>query len=217
MITNKKNFFFLISLCFFIFYSHSLKARPVSYAGGWTSMLRNNGFDNSWHIHYSPTAKYSLGVRFNHFRPSDQSSLNFQYNYLVKRWNKRHSQANLYILSGVGGFQNKADNKYKASGFIGFLTDWETRRWFFSYKNFFTKDASANIYTQHAARMGVAPYVGGYGSFHTWLMIQLEHRAQESYKNNIITPLLRFFKGAYLVEVGFSNKKDWLFNWIYRY
>jgi len=46
-------------------------ARPVSYPGGWTFMTMNDGDKNSAHIHYSPTAKTSLGYKFEYWRDKE--------------------------------------------------------------------------------------------------------------------------------------------------
>jgi len=49
----------------------SAHARPVSYPGGVTLMLMNDGDKNTAHLHYSPTAKTSLGYKFEYWREKD--------------------------------------------------------------------------------------------------------------------------------------------------
>ena len=77
-------------------------SRPVSYPGGWTMMLTNDGHANSAHIHYSPTARMSVGVRSEYRREGDYYMNSVQMNNLLKRWNSKDSQANFYLKSGVG-------------------------------------------------------------------------------------------------------------------
>ena len=42
-------------------------ARPVSYEDGWTAMMMSDEMSTSVHIHYSPTAFYSIGYRYEDF------------------------------------------------------------------------------------------------------------------------------------------------------
>ena len=106
-----------------LFYSDFVKSRPVSYPGGLTLMLMNNSMKNSLHAHYSPTAKASLGYKFEYWR-KNQFSLNLiQMNNLIKRWNKPDSQANFYLKSGLGNAysdKGRFDNKNSIAGFAGF-------------------------------------------------------------------------------------------------
>lgn len=210
-------FFALIGIgLIFPSFSH---ARPVSYPGGWTSMLMNNGDMNSLHLHYSPSAKYSVGFRSAYHRDDDFWHSTLQVNNLLKRWNKPDSQANLYLKSGVGVAYSDAgefDSEIEPAVFTGIATDWEDRRYFISYENRYVE--AGDIYGgfhQHA-RVGIAPYIGDYGDLHTWLMLQVEHEPEDKNKFTV-TPLVRFFKGVHLMEAGMSNHGDVLFNYVIRY
>jgi hypothetical protein len=69
----------------------------------------------------------------------------------------------------------------------------------------------------HAARAGVAPYVANFGALHTWIMVQVENNPKAD--NPVtVTPLLRFFRGPLLVEIGYTLEDERaLFNWTYRF
>lgn len=194
-------------------------ARPVSYPGGITSMVMNNGDRNSWHVHYSPTAKYSLGLLNEYQRNEDYLLSALQGNYLVKRWNEKDSQANIYLKTGIGAahaFSGDQDGDTNPAAFAGVAADWENRRFFTSYENRYVEAGDIdNFYTQ-SARVGVAPYVADYGSLHTWFMLEVDHKPNNDDKFTV-TPLVRFFKGDNLVEAGVSDQGDVLFNWVYRY
>lgn len=196
-----------------------VQARPVSYPGGWTAMLMNDGNSNSAHIHYSPTAKTSVGYKFEYWR-DDEFTLNaIQMNNLLKRWNKTNSQANLYLKSGVGiaySDSNTFDNKTNTAGFTGFAADWENRRYFISYENRYTHAGNIGDFYQQSTRIGWAPYEGDYGDLHTWLMLQVNHMP-EADDTITITPLVRFFKDVHLLEVGLNNRGEILFNYVFRY
>jgi hypothetical protein len=189
-------------------------ARPVSYPEGITLMLMNDGDKNTAHLHYSPTAKMSLGYKFEYWRDKEVTLNALQMNNLLKRWNKKDSQANLYLKSGIGVAHSDDDSS--AAGFTGLAADWENRRLFVSYENRYTQAGDIDDFYTQSARAGWAPYEGDYGDLHTWLMVQVEH-APESKDHFTVTPLVRLFKDVHLVEAGVSHHGDILFNYVFRY
>ena len=195
------------------------QARPVSYPGGWTFMTMNDGDKNSAHLHYSPTAKMSLGYKFEYWRDMDFTLNAVQMNNLLNRWNKRDSQANLYLKSGVGLAYSDAgefDDETSPAGFTGLAADWENRRFFTSYENRYTEAGTIDDFFMQSARVGWAPYEGDYGDLHTWLMLQVEHVPENSHTMTV-TPLVRFFKGVHLLETGMNTRGELLFNYVFRY
>ncbi len=198
---------------------HNAGARPVSYPGGWTSMLMNNGDMHSFHLHYSPTARYSIGLRSAYHRNEDYWHNAFQLNNLLKRWNNPDSQANLYLKSGIGAAYSDAgkfDGEIDPAAFTGIATDWEDRRYFISYENRYIEAGDIYDGFHQKARAGIAPYIGDYGDLHTWLMLEVEHEPEDDNKFTV-TPLVRFFKGVHLMETGISDQGDVLFNYVIRY
>ena len=114
----------------------------------------------------------------------------------MNRKNTQHSQRNFYFQSGA----NLDDTD---QNFFGLHGDWETRRWFvgFGYKEVFndTKD-----FTEKYLQLGLAPYLGKYGDLHTWLMIKTK---KNSLGNGWSTlPVIKFFKGDFLIELGYNTK-----------
>ena len=195
------------------------QARPVSYPNGWTTMVMNNGDRHSFHQHYSPTKDYSLGYKLEYWRDDDFYVHALQMNNLLKRWNKRNSQANFYMKSGIGlAYSDKdtRDHESNPAAFTGLAADWEDRRYFISYKNRYTKAGNFDDFYKQSVRAGIAPYIGDYGDLHTWLMLEAEH-SPESKEHFTFTPMIRFFQDVHLVETGISNHGDLLFNWIIRY
>ena len=197
----KRSLLFLFIICGVI------EARPISYSGGSTVMSNTDNMRDTFYYHYSPTYKYSLGleaVKDNYFK-TDFSY--FRLTYLLNRKNTRYSQRNLYFQSGVS-------SKGLNNNFIGVHGDWETRRWFigFGYKK-----VSNDIieYDDKFLQLGVAPYLGEYGDFHTWVMVK-------SKKNDLLEswstfPVLKFFKGNFLIEFGYNNKTEWDSHVMYRF
>lgn len=170
---------------------------------------------NSLHIHYSPTAQYSIGWQHEYIRDPEAHADSLKVNYLVKRWNMPQAQANLYLKSGVGVAYDDDDN-YEPAVYTGLAGDAETRRWFTSYENRFFHAGDIDKYAKHTARVGVAPYIGDYGDLHTWLMLQADYDAGKD-DNFSVTPLVRFFKGPAMVEAGVNLDGGGLLNFMYRF
>ena len=196
-----------------------LQARPVSYPGGWTVMVMNDGESNSLHTHYSPSVNYSIGLRNEYHRDKEYYLNSMQVNNLLKRWNKGASQANIYLKSGIGSAytdHGDFDHKQNLAGFTGLAADWETRRWFTSYENRYVHAGSIDTAYSQKARLGVAPYIGDFGDLHTWMMVEIAHQPEDE-DQFTVTPLVRLFKGPVLTEAGMSLDGNILFNFVYRF
>ena len=200
-------FLFSILFCF------PVDARPVSYPGGWTLMTQNDNQSNALHLHYSPNPRTSIGLRQEYFRETETNTTFLQLNALVKRINKRNSQANMYIKTGLGG---GLEDGIKPAAFFGTAFDWEDRRYFTSYENRAVFIEDTDQFIMHRARIGFAPYEGDYGDIHTWFMVETNYdpgRADEL----MVTPLVRFFKGPHLLEAGYNLDGGVMFNFYKRF
>jgi hypothetical protein len=187
----------------------------VSYAGGWTLMLHNDSKMNAAHLHYSPTAKYSIGWRHEYIRGAEAHMDAAQVNWLIKRWNNPASQANIYLKSGVGVAYDGDDTR--GAGFTGLAADWEDRRFFVMYENRFMSAGDIDRSASHMARVGIAPYVAEFGALHTWLMLQADYDAGDDTQFTL-TPLVRLFKGPALTEAGYNLQDETiLFNVMWRF
>lgn len=194
-------------------------ARPVSYEGGWTLIEETDRQSTALWVHYSVTSKLSLGYRGEWDRQGDILFNGGQATYLAKRWFGKDHQANLYLMAGLGVAEGVDDNSggQEAAGFIGVMADWETRRWFLSYRARGFDAGSLDASGMQAARIGYAPYEGDTGDLHTWLMVEVDHRPDSDDPVGV-TPLIRFFKGEGLLELGWSVSDDQpLINFQYRF
>ncbi|MCG8324681.1 MAG: hypothetical protein MI673_04125 [Thiotrichales bacterium] len=207
-----------VFICLIVF-SLNTQSRPVSYPGGWTFMTMNDGDRYSAHIHYSPTAFHSLGYKAEFWRDEKYQIHAVQLNNLIKRWNKKHSQANLYLKSGAGmaiSDEGRFDNEIEPIFYTGIAADWETRRYFVSYENRVTVSADITDNFRQKARIGIAPYIAEFGGIHTWFMLETRHAAEAEDKL-VVTPLLRVFKGPGLLETGYGSNGKFLFNFVHRF
>src|SRR5687767_6751012 len=95
-------------------------ARPISYADSWLAMQMNDGESNMLHLNYSPTAEYSIGYTSEYWREDKWWFNGAQLNWLVKRWNETDAQANLYVMSALGGAtsdEGEFDDESDLAGF----------------------------------------------------------------------------------------------------
>lgn len=216
----KQNWLYIFRCCvalsiIFIVSSKAI-SRPVSYAGGWTGTTEHDYLSNSMNIHYSPNAKYSLGFRFDYLKGDDAFVESLQINNLLKRWNAKDYQANLYLQSGLGISHN--NKTVQPAIYSGVATDWENRRLFLSYSSKVLYSPNITTLWNNRARIGIAPYIAGYGKIHTWLMLQGDYNPlEDGSRRLVLTPLVRFFKGPALVELGVSTEKTIFAKLIYRF
>lgn len=214
--------FFLTILCLTFWPAISI-ARPVSYPTGKTIMIVNESDENSVHWHYTLDPKTSIGVRVINMEHEDQVFTGAQLNKLLKRWNTKNSQANLYLKFGAGftdGEYNTGIEDTQAAGFMTVAADWETRRYFISGEaSVFAREQFSGVHLK--GRAGIAPYVAEFGQVHTWLMLQVDAHPDpdplSSREELTVTPLVRFFKGPTLVEIGYSSNDEPLVNFIRRF
>ncbi|MFL2482539.1 MAG: hypothetical protein DBW94_05175 [Gammaproteobacteria bacterium] len=184
-----------------------LEARPISYSGGSTLMAFSDNMRDSVYFHYSPSYKYSIGIESINDKFFDDKYSYMRFTYLLNRKNTQDSQRNLYFQSGFGA--NGLDKH-----FIGVHGDWETRRIFagFGFKRILNKKEDFN---DGYVQIGVAPYLGEYGDLHTWIMLKSK---KDSLMDKWSTfPVLKFFKGNFLIELGYNEATEWDTHIMYRF
>lgn len=200
-------------------------ARPVSYPEAWTLQTFNEARRSAVLAHITTTPFASYGVRIEQRRYADHVFQGLQHNRLLRRWNAPGSQANLYVKLGaglaLGDFNTPAtDDTGRGAGFVQVAADWENRRVFVSGASG-VYAAEGMAMSETSARVGVAPYVAEFGALHTWLMLQVDHRPQalneQGMETLTVTPLVRFFKGPVLAELGWSSNDEALVNFTYRF
>lgn len=197
------------------------EARPVSYEGGWTVIEKTDRQSTNLWVHYTPHPRLSLGPRTLWDRREDILFQGVQATGLIHRWFGQDYQANLYGFVAPGGVTTlgEDDKEREPAVFAGIMADWETRRFYLSYRFQALEAGDVDASAAQAARVGVAPYIGDYGDLHTWFMVEIDHRADNEEPVGV-TPLVRFFKGSALLELGVSVTDDTpqpLANFTYRF
>ncbi len=170
-------------------------------------MAFSDNMKNSIYFHYSPTYKYALGIEGLQDKYFGKDYAYFRFTCLLDRKNTQHAQRNLYFQSGIS-------SEGLGHHFYGVHGDWETRRWFagFGYKKVMNDEEN---YADHTVQLGVAPYLGDYGDLHSWIM--LKARRNTLLEGWSVYPVLKFFKGDFLVEFGYNDKTAWDVHLMYRF
>ena len=170
-------------------------------------MSMSDNMKDSIYYHYSPTYKYSVGIESVNDKFFDKDYIYLRLTYLLNRKNTKNSQRNLYFQSAIS--PDDLNNI-----FYGIHGDWETRRLFsgFGYKRVIN---NIRDFTEQYYQVGIAPYIGEYGDFHTWVMLKSK---KNSLSGDWATyPVLKFFKGDFLVEIGYDSDLDWDIHMMYRF
>lgn len=211
--------FFCVLVAIYVFGIHSAFARPVSYQGGWTIILEHDRQATSGLLHYTIRPDLSIGARTLWDRRQDVVFQGVQSTYLAKRWYGENYQANIYLLGAAGAAFGVGNHRadLTPAGIVGVMSDWETRRFFLSYRARYLEAGQVASNFVQAARVGIAPYIANTGALHTWLMIEVDHRPENPDKIGV-TPFVRLFKGQALFEAGYSLTDDRpVINFTYRF
>lgn len=185
-------------------------AKPISYVGGTMVMQENDETGHTLSVDYTLDPNYAVGF----YAKKEVGGKEFetvgpQLNTLIKRWNFKDGQGNIFNMTGAGVSHFHNDNQFSAWSSI--LADYETRRVFTSYevRAMYAGDIESSIWQR--ARVGVAPYVANYDDLNTWFMVQVDNHPAKD-KALVVTPLVRFFYKTTLVEAGYSSNDHVMLN-----
>lgn len=198
---------------FLVANSHS---HPVVFEGGTVISSFNMASYSDNQIMYSFTPKWASGLNHWRFTRDDKNTEIglARLNHLLWRRNTEHSQANLYLLSGVGLVDSEIEKRATREIYMGgFEADWETRTLYTALKVYhFTSPAVTDI-SMAQARIGFSPFESGYENLQSWFMLQAMVMPEVE-SQVTITPMLRFFYKNVLWELGSSTRGDWMLNFM---
>lgn len=192
-------------------------AGPMGFKDSWMAM---GDFGPNWRegwVNYAFTARDAVGVGGIYMRSDDKLKrrelAEATYTRLLARWNTRDSQANAWLLLGVGGVRGNDFAGTKTLFAPGVQFDYETTRVYLS--------AAGRLYRangiQHdyaAVRGGFSFYEVDYEQTQPWLIVEARRMRGLSDKTEI-TPMLRLINKGYFVEVGVNNSRQWRLNFMY--
>jgi hypothetical protein len=194
-----------IALAVALFPSAS-RAKPIAFADG-TTIMAEYGAGNMEEVQIFHAPRYSYSVGGGHL--ALESDINrrktditySRLNYLVKRWNRENSQANVFAWGGAGVAKASEAARDRFAWNVGIQMDYETRRVYGSLKSDLheSSDFSHRIDT---LQLGLAPYEHDYDGVATWLVVQGRQYTGEIFDGTEVALLVRIFKGAVWVEAG---------------
>lgn len=181
-------------------------AKPIAFAHGTTIMGEYGaGTMEELQVFYAPRYFYSVGgghlALHSDIDGRSRDITYVRFNYLVKRWNREGSQANVFAWGGAGraNLSESSDDPFTWNA--GFQADYETRRVYAALKSDLY-ESSAFSHRIDTLQLGLAPYEHEYDGVATWLIVQGRRYTGEIFDGTETAFLLRFFKGAVWVEVG---------------
>ena len=178
-------------------------AHPVAFEGANQLMIGTVGSVQNFEFYRSYTAQAAVGLHAMRFEgDEDEIFTGLQHNWLLKRWNLPSAQGNVYVGlgAGVAGEVDAGVSGLSPAGIGFFRADYETRRVYTAVdaKWIESADVSRGVFSASA---GIAPYLAEFDQLNTWLILQVEHVTGMEDTLDII-PKVRFFKGAYFLELG---------------
>ncbi len=193
----------MLNLIISLFLNLLVHAHPVTFEDG--VMLKNMAREDmsETSITYSFAPRFAVGIEYDRLQmgPLDTSWGLLEFNALVQRWNGEHSQGNIYLLTGAGGYWDDQQTSSFA-GKLGLQADYETRR--FYTLGSFTAWQSEDVESYYALyRVGYAPFVAGYNDLNVWAIMQFDYNPDMRSEVQV-TPYLRFFYKNVLWEMGAS-------------
>ncbi len=186
--------------------SGNAAAKPIAFAHGTTVMAEYGaGTMEELQVFHAPRHFYSVGGGYLALeRDSDGRSRDITYarfNYLVKRWNREDSQANVFAWGGIGRASVSESPGDETAWNAGAQLDYETRRVYAALKSDLHEGSSFSNRVD-TLQLGLAPYEHDYDNVATWLLVQGRRYTGEIHDGTEVAFLLRFFKGPVWVEAG---------------
>jgi hypothetical protein len=181
---------FLIVIAF----ATALIANPVIYQDGKMVDLIVDSKTTDAQFFYSLSSRIAMGYRYFEYSEIPSPTHVGQINLLLKRRNTENSQANIYLLGGLGA-QGDSITPY-----IGGEADWENRRVYISA--FADQLGGDDPMSRLVLRAGVAPYLAEFNELNSWFIIQVSQLNSDQEKETWALPMLRLFKDNVLLEVG---------------
>ena len=193
--------------------AQSALAHPTAFQGS-TALISNNLSGYSENIaYYSARSYLSVGAAVTRIGTDEFYAPHV--GLLLKRWNEKESQANIYAWGGYGLGTIESEGPRRQDGIWrwGAQADYETRR-------FYTMVSINRIDGEHGyfrelltARVGFAPYLADFEGLSIWPILQvMKWTPTESTWD--VMPMLRFYYKNVLWEMGSSVQGNWMFSFM---
>ncbi len=192
-------------------------AGPMGFKDSWMAMgdLGPN-WREAW-VNYALTSRDAVGVGGLYMRSDDKRKTRTlseaTYTRLLHRWNTKESQANVWLLGGIGSVEGNDFSGGKLMLSPGVQLDYETTRVYVSTMARLYR-ASGVDHDYASVRAGFSFYETDYDETQPWFIVEARRMRALSDKLEI-TPMLRLINKGYFIESGVNNSRQWRFNFMY--
>jgi hypothetical protein len=175
---------------------------PMAFKDAFMLMGEASADNKDWMLNYSVTPRDAFGVGYHLWKGDglhriEHSGVN--YTRLVQRWNKEHSQANLWFVLDAGQF--KKDDEARRFGWMPSVQfDWETTR-LYALVGASTLRAGSEQYDTYKAQAGFSFYEAQFDQWQPWLVVEAKKMPGLMEKTEI-TPFLRVIHKSLYLELG---------------
>ena len=184
------------------------------------SSMAMGDFSPNWQeawVNHAVTSRDAWGLGAVWMR-SDDSRLSrnlteLTYTRLAKRWNGEHSQANIWLLAGVGSVRGNDFNESSLMLAPGISADYETTRIYVNGTIRLYRAPDIN-HDYASVRTGFSFYETDYDEVQPWLVVEAR-RMNNLSDSTEITPMMRFIHKRYFVEIGMNQANQARFNFMY--
>lgn len=192
-----------IFLVIYILCGSTAFAHPTTHDGGYEVMAWNQPELTDLWVVATVHPKIGLAARYMRMEHDQGESRAYfpQANLLLKRWNQKETQANLYLYGGYGFHEHRSQRGDVWAA--GVEADAESRRLYILGKVETMRPTHGQNLDLYELRLGAAPYEADFNDVATWLMVQYQHHWQLK-TNQSVTPFLRIFYRGVLGEAGVS-------------
>ncbi|HSH72027.1 MAG TPA: hypothetical protein VK974_03120 [Methylophilaceae bacterium] len=214
---SKLSLFFRIAGISVLLFAVQANAGPMGFKDSWMGM---GDFSPNWReafINYAITPRDAFGISGTYMRSDDETKTRdlaeLTSTRLVKRWNMRDAQANLWFSGGIGTLSGNDFDGSKTMVSPGLQFDYETTRIYFAVaeKLYRAKDINHDY---SSVRAGFSFYETHYDQTQPWFILEARRMNGLSDKTEI-TPMLRLINPNYFVEAGVNNSSQLRFNFMY--
>ena len=218
ILENYVNHFFKIALGVLLgLCAVTSQAGPMGFKD---SSMAMGDFSANWQeawVNHAVTPRDAWGLGAVWMRSDDlrltRSLAEATYTRLAKRWNGEHSQANIWLLAGVGALRGSDFSDSRLMVAPGISADYETARIYVSGTLRLYRAPGIN-HDYASMRAGFSFYETDYDEVQPWLVLEARRMNNLSDQTEI-TPMLRFIHSRYFVEIGMNQANQGRFNFMY--
>ena len=192
-------------------------AGPMGFKDSWMAMgdLSPN-WREAW-VNYAMTSRDAVGGGLLYMRSDDKRQTRTlteaTYTRLLKRWNTKESQANVWLLGGIGAVEGNDFSGSKLMLAPGVQLDYETTRVYVSTTARLYRASGIN-HDYGSVRAGFSFFEADYDETQPWFIVEARRMRGLSDKLEI-TPMLRLINKGYFIEAGVNYSRQWRFNFMY--